>query len=269
MRAVALVFAVLLLALPARAQEGADDTPNLPEPSLPERIEIGLSTEVIAITSDFAGVDLTIFGAVDNIDPLVQRQGRYDVFVVLEGPSTDLVTRRKGRVLGIWMNVDSQPYLAVPESFLISSTRQSQDVTDLETLARLSLGVGQIRLRPEETGSDEEDVREFTAALRRLKEQGGLYREFPSGVRFISQSLFRAQLRLPANVPLGRHVARAYLFRQGVLVAQTQATLDIRKAGLEYQLYTLAQQRSLLYGLASVFLAFLVGWLGRVMFRRD
>ena len=48
-----------------------------------------------------------------------------------------------------------------------------------------------------------------------------------SGVRFISQSLFRAQLRLPANVPLGRHVARAYLFRQGLLVAQTQATLEL------------------------------------------
>jgi hypothetical protein len=88
---------------------------NVAEPSLPERIEIGLSTETIAITSDFSGVDLTIFGAIDNIDPLVQRQGRYDVFVVLEGPSVDLVTRRKARVLGIWMNVDSQAvYRACP-----------------------------------------------------------------------------------------------------------------------------------------------------------
>lgn len=270
MRFLGAFIAVMLLALPAGAQEGADESANLPEPSLPERIEIGLSTETIAITSDFSGVDLTIFGAVDNIDPLVQRQGRYDVFVVLEGPSTDLVTRRKGRVLGIWMNVDSQPFLGVPESFLISSTRQPQDVTDLETLARLSLGVGQIRLRPAENGAPtEQDVQEFTAALRRLKEEGGLYREFPTGVRFISQSLFRAQLRLPANVPLGRHIARAYLFRQGVLVAQTQATLDIRKAGLEYQLYRLAQDQGLVYGLASVLLAFLIGWLGRVMFRRD
>ena len=273
MRFVAALLSVLLFALPAAAQDTQDEAAenvNVAEPSLPERIEIGLSTETIAITSDFSGVDLTIFGAIDNIDPLVQRQGRYDVFVVLEGPSVDLVTRRKARVLGIWMNVDSQSYTGVPESFLISSTRQPQDATDLETLARLSLGVGQVRLRPDETAANsEEDVREFTAALRRLKEEGGLYQEFPSGVRFISQSLFRAQLRLPANVPLGRHVARAYLFRQGLLVAQTQATLDIRKAGIEYQLYRLAQDRSLIYGLASVLLALLVGWLGRVMFRRD
>lgn len=270
MRIPVALLCLLLLALPVSAQQGADESSNLPEPSLPERIEIGLSTETIAITSDFSGVDLTIFGAVDNVDPLVQRQGRYDVFVILEGPTADLVTRRKGRVLGIWMNVDSQAFLGVPESFLVSSTRMPQDMTDLSTLARLSLGVGQVRLRPVQAGpQDDEDVREFTAALRRLKEQGGLYREFPSGVRFISQSLFRAQLRLPANVPLGRHIARAYLFRQGVLVAQTQASLDIRKAGLEYQLYRMAQERGLIYGLASVLLAFFVGWLGRVIFRRD
>jgi uncharacterized protein (TIGR02186 family) len=266
-RFVAALLSVLLFALPAAAQDTQDEAAenvNVAEPSLPERIEIGLSTETIAITSDFSGVDLTIFGAIDNIDPLVQRQGRYDVFVVLEGPSVDLVTRRKARVLGIWMNVDSQSYRDVPESFLISSTRQPQDVTDLETLARLSLGVGQVRLRPETAANSEEDVREFTAALRRLKEEGGLYQEFPSGVRFISQSLFRAQLRLPANVPLGRHVARAYLFRQGLLVAQTQATLDIRKAGIEFQIYTAGPDRILIYGLASVLLALLVGWLGRV-----
>ncbi|QKV19332.1 TIGR02186 family protein [Oricola thermophila] len=270
MRLAAAFLAVLLTALPAAAQEEPAGEPAAAAPTLPERIEIGLSTETIAITSDFAGVDLTIFGAIDNADPLVQRQGRYDVFVILEGPAADLVTRRKGRVLGMWMNVDSQAFTAVPESFLVSSTRQPQDITDLETLARLSLGVGQVRLQSgRNEGHSSADLREFTAALRRLKEEGGLYEEFPSGVRFISQSLFRAQLRLPANVPLGRHTARAYLFRQGLLVAQTQASLDIRKAGLEYQLYQLAQNRSLVYGIGSVALALLVGWLGRVMFRKD
>ncbi|WP_425419654.1 TIGR02186 family protein [Oricola indica] len=281
--AASLVFLLAFLPLAVSAQE--PDPKPAPEPvapsvepspqaasgaELPERIEIGLSTEIIAITSDFSGVELTIFGAVDNIDPLIQRQGRYDVAVILEGPTSNLVTRRKERVLGIWMNVDSQAFINVPESFLIASTRPPQDITDLGTMARLSLGVEQIRLRSYEPDTaDEADVLDFTQALRRLKEEGNLYEEFPAGVRFISQSLFRAQLRLPANVPLGRHTARAYLFRQGVLVAQTQSSLDIRKAGVEFQIYEAAQNRSLLYGMASVALAFLVGWLGRVMFRKD
>ena len=280
----AILFALLLLAaMPAQAQDDATpaktvETPETPDtaiaplaaPVQSERIEIGLSTDSIAITSDFSGAELTIFGAVDNVDPLIQRQGRYDIFVTLEGPTTDLVTRRKGRVLGIWMNVDSQAYLDVPESFLIASTRPSQDIASSETLERLSLGVNNIRLRPYVLGTETVgDIDTFTEELRRLKAQKNLYEEFPSGVHFISQSLFRATLQLPANVPLGRHTARAYLFRQGTLVAQTQSTLDIRKAGVEFQIYTAAQTQSLLYGLAAVALAFVIGWLGRVLFKKD
>ena len=280
----AILFALLLLAaMPAQAQDDATpaktvETPETPDtaiaplaaPVQSERIEIGLSTDSIAITSDFSGAELTIFGAVDNVDPLIQRQGRYDIFVTLEGPTTDLVTRRKGRVLGIWMNVDSQAYLDVPESFLIASTRPSQDIASSETLERLSLGVKNIRLRPYVLGTETVgDIATFTEELRRLKAQKNLYEEFPSGVHFISQSLFRATLQLPANVPLGRHTARAYLFRQGTLVAQTQSTLDIRKAGVEFQIYTAAQTQSLLYGLAAVALAFVIGWLGRVLFKKD
>ena len=45
----------------------------MPDPSapvtLPEGIQIGLSTDEIRITADFAGANLTIFGSVDNPDP--------------------------------------------------------------------------------------------------------------------------------------------------------------------------------------------------------
>lgn len=236
---------------------------------IPERIEIGLSTEVVGITSNFDGQGLTIFGAVDNVDPLILRQGRYDIFVILEGPRAELVTRRKGRVAGIWMNVDSQTFENAPQSYLIASTRLARDVTSLDTLARLSLGVEQIRVQPDEERPQADDVAAFTAALKRLKEEDGLYQEFPGGVQFISQSLFRAQIVLPANVPLGQHRARAYLFRNGELVGQTQAPLRIAKAGFEYALSDFARTQSLSYGLAAVLLALFVGWLGRIMFKRD
>ena len=71
----ALFAALLLSGSAALAQEAR------------ERIEIGLSTERIAITSEFSGADLTIFGALDNVDPLVMYRGRYDVIVTLHSSS--------------------------------------------------------------------------------------------------------------------------------------------------------------------------------------
>src|SRR5690606_8289558 len=66
---------------------------------LPEGLQIGLSTDNIFITSDFSGADLSIFGALENPNTQVLRQGRYDVVVVLEGPPRPTVVRRKTLVL--------------------------------------------------------------------------------------------------------------------------------------------------------------------------
>lgn len=98
-----LISALLLCfaAGPASAQINSSGdgnaVPQLQNPA-EETIEIGLSTETIAITSNFGGTDLTIFGALDNADPMIQRQGRYDIIVVLQGPARDLVVRKKNAI---------------------------------------------------------------------------------------------------------------------------------------------------------------------------
>lgn len=79
MRKLRLIPAFLLCfaAAPVSAQINSSGdgnaVPQLQNPA-EETIEIGLSTETIAITSNFGGTDLTIFGALDNADPMIQRQ---------------------------------------------------------------------------------------------------------------------------------------------------------------------------------------------------
>ena len=102
----------------------------------------------MAITSDFTGADLTIFGALDNADPLLLRQGRYDVVVVLEGPARPVVVRKKTRVLGMWINTESETFVNVPVSYSVATTRQPQDITDTESYRQLSLGADYIYLQP-------------------------------------------------------------------------------------------------------------------------
>jgi hypothetical protein len=51
-----------------------------------ERIDIGISTNEIAIASDFSGADITVFGAIDGADELLLSTFAYDVVVALEGP---------------------------------------------------------------------------------------------------------------------------------------------------------------------------------------
>ena len=119
-----------------------------------EGIEIGLSTDRVSITADFTGADLTIFGALDNADPLVSRQGRYDVIVVLEGPTRPVVVRRKDRILGMWINTEATTFINVPISYSIATTRMPQDITDQKSYRQLSLGANNLYVEPLEKATD-------------------------------------------------------------------------------------------------------------------
>ncbi|HEY4192263.1 MAG TPA: TIGR02186 family protein [Mesorhizobium sp.] len=234
-----------------------------------EGIQIGLSTDNVAITAGFSGADLTIFGSLEDADPQIARQGRYDVIVVLEGPGQPVVVRRKDRVLGVWVNTQSETFENVPVSYSLASTRPLQDITEPNSYKQLSLGLGNIYMQPAETDSNATDIQDFTKALRQRKSASGLYSENVGGVQFLSQNLFRATVRLAPDVQVGTHRARAFLFKNGLFVKENSAQLEIRKSGFEQMVFRLAHNHSIFYGVFAISLAMLTGWLGRVIFRKD
>lgn len=260
---------ILPAALIALAMWGSEAKAQAQDLSNPERIQIGLSTDRVVISSDFSGADLTIFGALDNADPMVARQGRYDVIVVLEGPPRAVVVRKKTRVLGMWINTDSETFVNVPMSYSVATSRARQDITNPANYRQMALGAENIAITPFDRTGEPATIEEFTAALRERKKATGLFSERIGGVQFLSQNLFRATLNLAPNVPVGTHRARAFLFKNGVFIRENSAQLAILKAGFEQRVHRAAQNHGFLYGLAAVLLAFVTGWVGRLIFKRD
>jgi len=258
-----------LVERPARGGGASEvEGPQQPTPN-PESIQIGLSTNRVTITADFDGADLTIFGSVDNSDPLVARQGRYDIIVVLEGPPQDVVVRRKERVLGVWVNMESQTFTNVPVTYSVATTRQPQDITGPDSYKRLSLGADNLHIEPLDRGGDPAETDQFRQALRERKAAAGLFNMRVGGVEFLSQSLFRASLPLSPSVPVGTYKARAFLFKNGVFIKESSAQLSIVKSGFEQTIYRFSTNHGPSYGILATLLAVVTGWLGRIVFRKD
>jgi uncharacterized protein (TIGR02186 family) len=235
----------------------------------PETIEIGTSTNEIAIASDFAGADLTIFGTLTNTDGFLQQIGQYDIIVALEGPKVDTTVRRKEKVFGIWINTQQMTFSDVPQSYSMTSTRVIKDITTQQALNSLNVGIDHIRLFAANYIGDIAALDSFREAFRRQMLDSGLYQSNPGGVRFVSPSLFKATLKLPANVPNGVHTVHAYLFKSGVFLMETKLPLRVVKTGLEQSLTEAAYNRAPFYGAFVVFLALLIGWAASVVFRKD
>ena len=101
MRRLALILAIVLLAGGAR-------------PAAAERLVVSLSNHRVAVTSSFVGEDLVLFGTIEPDQPRTALRPSYNLVVTVTGPRETLRTRRKERVLGIWVNVDSREFVRVP-----------------------------------------------------------------------------------------------------------------------------------------------------------
>ena len=240
-------------------------------PAAAEDIVGVLSTQHIAIDSSFGGDTVVLFGAVERDAATVARPQGYDIVVVVRGPGQQVTTRRKERVLGLWVNRDSQSYVEVPSYYAVLSTAPLDRIATEDTRRRMQLGIDAIVLPAPSDDIEESAARDaqFSSAFRRLKRDAALYVENAEAVKLLAAGLFRADIPIPANVPTGTLKADIHLFADGVLLKTRSLSLTVAKTGLERLVFEASFRTPLLYGLGVATLSFLTGWLASVMFRRE
>lgn len=244
-RLVPLLLCALLMATAAKAQG----------------IVLALSQSDVSITATFAGSRILVFGAIKNPPggsvPL-------DVVVTVAGPLAPITVRRKGRMGGIWVNAESAEIDAAPSFYAVATTGPLDDVLTRTEDLRHAVSVPRaIRA----VGSGAREPQAFVDALIRIREGDGHYGVAEGAVTLRERALFRTEIALPPDLIEGDYQARAFLTREGRVLAVQSATLAVRKVGLERFLYTLAHDSPPIYGLASLAVAAAAGWGASAAFR--
>jgi len=226
----------------------------------------GLSTDVIEINSSFTGTEIVLFGAVETSDSFAAQPGD-DIVVVIRGPAVNLTVRRKERVAGIWLNAEQVTFEGMPGYYFLASTKSLADIAQPEVLRRFGLGASNLEALTD-VGVKPEEADIFRQAAIRNEKKEGLYWESPTGIEFLSHSLFRARIPVPAGVPPGQYKAEVYLFRNGSIVSAQSTPLFIDKTGIERRLFEFAHKQSVLYGLVTILMAMVLGWISYLGFRQ-
>jgi uncharacterized protein (TIGR02186 family) len=243
----------------------------LAAPACAERLVSTLSTSRVLIASNFTGAEVVLFGSVERDAQTVARRGGYDIVVTVSGPRETIVTFRKARVAGIWVNSDSRTFVKVPSYLTVLANRTINDIADVNTLRRTQTGLARTLLTQDIGGDIADSTRDdpFRQAFLRLKIDQKLYGEQQNGVTFLTPALFRASIPIPDNAPTGSYEVDVKLFADGALLARTQTALEVVKVGFEQFVAQAARDHGLLYGLATAMMALLTGWFASVVFRKD
>ena len=249
-----------------------------PPPPDPPAVSAALTETEVKVTSGFRGARIIVYGAV--FDPTNRPS---DVVVIVRGPEQPIRLARKTRVAGMWLNGRPVVFEGAPGFYMAASTRPLTDIARFGALRRLGAGLDHLAIaapaeRRIETRYGVKDMvvsrlgadyLDWRRAVVRLKQKAGLYTADSTKVRFVDRGLFRAEIALPTEAPIGRYQARIILFQDGRPVSIRDRTLSVEKVGFERALYLFAHQRPWLYGLVSAAIALAAGWAASRAFRRS
>lgn len=238
-------------------------------PGAAESLTVSLSSERVAITSNYTGSSVVVFGAIERDAQTVPRAGEYAIVVTVRGPPQPIVVREKEPFGPLWLNREEQRFPAAPAYIGVFASGPLAAIADEPVRKRLRLGLQAIVEAPDFTRGRGRRDRPFREALVRLKDAERLYITNEAGVTFLTPALFRASVPLPAIAPPGGYEVEVVLLLDGVALSRVESRFHLFKMGFEEQVGAIARNWSLAYGLVTAACAVLFGWIASIVFRRD
>ncbi len=223
-----------------------------------EEVVLGLSQSRVAITANFDGSEILIFGAIKRDTPAPE-DSSLGVVVAIEGPSLPLTVRRKEKKFGIWVNTDALEIDAAPAFYAVATSAPFEEVISRTEDLRFHISIPQA-IRSVGAPSHILDAEAFKEAVIRIRRNNNLYQVLENKVEVQQETLFRTSIALPSNLTEGTYKTRVFLTRKGEVVTHFETSIEVHKVGLERFLFNLSREQPLIYGLLSLAIAIIAGW---------
>lgn len=213
-----------------------------------------LSEHKIEVDVDFSGTRITLFAVSDEWD-------NPDVAfaVALVGPHRPYAVTRHTKDAK-----ERFEFVSAPAVLAVAAEQSLKEIGSPEALALAGINP-RYSAKPLPDYASDPKLEYWRQAFAELKAKDGLFSSHDEGLERLDGGLIRADIDLPAAAPPGDYDVRIFLFKEGVLLAEAQTPLALKREGVEYTLYGLSKKQPILYGLLAVFLGCFVG-IGAAMF---
>lgn len=217
----------------------------------------GISTNEINIDTNFHGAQILLFGAKGDAGNIV---------IVVRGPKKGYVVTRKQKLFGIWYNGERVKFQDSNSFYALFSSFNGYDL-DKELLSDLEIGSDNLHFKNlDEIPKIKKD--EFEVHLIEEMEKKHLYSPSPRRIDFLDETLFKVMVNFPKNIARGIYTVEIYLLQDDRLLSFQAIPVYVNQVGFSAKILDFATKQSMLYGLLSVVIALVAGFVTNYLFAR-
>ena len=225
----------------------------------PQNFVSAISSNEINIDSNFNGKTILLFGAKSSAGKLI---------IAIRGPQKDFLVTKKDKLFGIWHNSKRLRFKDASSYYAIFSTFDDNIISN-DLLKKFNLGTDNLLFETIKNKSiNNEEKINFTYELVKNLKSENLYSKGTGRINFLDETLFKIDLEFPKNISQGAYSVDLYFINEGTLESFQTIPIYVNQIGLSAKISRAAYESSFFYGILSVILALLIGWIANYVFNR-
>jgi pyruvate,water dikinase len=194
------------------------------------------------------------------------------VVIRIKGASEHHVFNRRGKIGGIvWGGIEHVTFRHAPSFYAVYTSAALATTATPALRAQLQLGYDPLEAQMDVEGT-KVDKHVMISHFVAFKESEGLYRIVPGAVHLEDPErglrAFDVTVPLPASTPPGDLQVSVFELARGAVIREEAAAVKLERVGLPAELFRLAHENGLLFGLLALFVTVTTGvivdFLGRV-----
>jgi uncharacterized protein (TIGR02186 family) len=184
------------------------------------------------------------------------------------------VMKEKGKVGGLlWMNVGMLNFEHTPNFYAVHSTRKLEDILSRDEMEKYTLGYPALEKHVDVTpvANEEEKAKWFNEFVK-YKEASKVYTSSYGNITMTATKDGRQEYYVLTDWPYqaspGDYLVTVYAVKNGKIVEQAEAKVNVEQVGMIKTLATMAKNNAAFYGILSVGIALGAGFGVGMVFRK-
>ena len=223
-----------------------------------EKLFVDFFDNEISIDVGFTGAKLSFFGAIE---------GSGDVVVAVTGPRKKIKVTNKQKIMGVWVNSDTENFYDVPSFYYVASNKPLQDIDARTSFYINQIGLANLRFE----GAEDLESRERDSWKRGIIDtmvKLGRYNSENGNINISKSKLFKTEFNFSSDILEGEYIVDTLLLKSGNVIGAKRSFINVSKSGLGEKIYKFSSEYSMIYGIFSVLFALIFGFTANLFMRK-